>query len=160
MLQRAAGLPAIAARLARSQATFQHLRERVPAAPADSRPETVVLAYLDRNQDQFFGHPIARDDAGRVVAVVARSNNPAELFFSQAKRQLRRRLGRAHLGRDMQDQPAQAALAANLLDPHYVQIVRGTLDKLPRTFALLEQAGTVTAQPTLDRDHRDSILFV
>ena len=202
MLQRAAaGLPAIAARLARSQATFQQLRDvlrlrhdalrqrerpapsppalsaarleemadrvqafrqrlrkRVQAAPADTRPETVVLAYLDRYQDQLFGHPVACDDAGRVVAVVARTNNPAEQFFSQAKRQLRRRLGRAHLGRDMQDQPAQAALAANLLDPHYVQIVCGTLDELPRTFALLEQAGTVTAQPTLDRDQRHSNL--
>ena len=58
----------------------------------------------------------------------------------------------------MQDQPAQAALAANLLDPHSVQIMCGTLDKLPRTFALLEQAGTVTAQPTLDRDQKHSNL--
>ena len=87
---------------------------------------------------------------------IARTNQPAEQLFSQAKRKLRRCPGRAHLGRDMQDQPAQAALAANLLDPHYVQIVCGTLDELPRTIALLEQAGTVTAQPTLDRDQRHS----
>ena len=52
----------------------------------------------------------------------------------------------------------QAALAANLLDPHYVQIVSGTFDNLPRTFALLEQARTGTAQPTLDRDQRHSNL--
>ena len=90
------------------QAFRKDLQERVRAAPADTRPEAVVLAYLDRYRDQLFGHPAARDDAGRVVAVVARTNNPAEHFFSQAKRKLRRRLGRAHLGRDMQDQPAEA----------------------------------------------------
>lgn len=142
----------------RVQAFRQDLRVRVQAARADTRAETVVPAYLDRYHDLLFGHPVARDDAGRVVAVVARTNNPAEHFFSQAKRKLRRRLGRAHLGRDMQDQPAEAALAANLLDPLYVQIVCGTLHELPRVFARLEQAGTVTSQPTLDRDQRHSSL--
>ena len=43
------------------------------------------MAYLDRYQDQLFGHPVARDNAGRVVAVVARTNNLAELLLSQAK---------------------------------------------------------------------------
>lgn len=32
-------------------------------------------------------------------------------------------------------QPAQAALAADLLDPAYVEIARGSLDQLPRAFA-------------------------
>ena len=60
-----------------------------------------------------------------------RTNNPAGHFFLQAKRRMRRRVGHAALGRDMQDQPAQAALAANLLDPSCVQIVCGTLKNLP-----------------------------
>lgn len=206
MQQRAFGMPAIAARLARSQSAFRELRDvlrlrhdalrgrdrpapsspegsaarlaaiadrvkayrndlrqrvaaaRAQAAHADSLPEAVVLAYLDRYQGQLFGHPIARDAAGRVVAVVERTNNPAEQFFSQAKRKLRRRLGRAHLGRDMQDQPAQAALAANLLDPHYVEIVCGTLDELPRAFAALEQSGAVTAKTVLDRNQKNADL--
>ena len=204
--QRAFGMPAIAARLARSQSAFRELRDvlrlrhdalrgrdrpapsspegsaarlaaiadrvkayrndlrqrvaaaRAQAAHADSLPEAVVLAYLDRYQGQLFGHPIARDAAGRVVAVVERTNNPAEQFFSQAKRKLRRRLGRAYLGRDMQDQPAQAALAANLLDPHYVEIVCGTLDELPRAFAALEQSGAVTAKTVLDRNQKNADL--
>ena len=92
------------------------------------------------------------------MAIVERTNNPAEHFFSNAKRKLRRRLGRAHLGRDMQDQPAQAALASNLLDPHYVKILCGTLEELPRTFAKLVQSGAATAQPALDRCSRDSNL--
>ena len=102
------------------------LRQRVAAQPAsgacapDPVPEAVVLEYLDRCSDGLFGHPTARDGDGRILAVVERTNNVAEHFFAVAKQKLRRRLGRAHLGRDMQDQPAQAALAANLLCPDYV----------------------------------------
>ena len=86
----------------------RQLRRRVqahrrPATGGGHCPEAIVLDYLDRYRDHLFGHPLARDEEGRVVAVVERTNNPAEHFFSQAKRELRRRLGRAHLGCDMQD---------------------------------------------------------
>ena len=82
---------------------------------------------------------MAFDTSGRVVAVVERTNSPAEHCFSKAKRKLRRRLGCASLGRDMQDQPAQAALAANLLDQRCVQVLCGTLDQLPTAFASVGQ---------------------
>ena len=65
---------------------------------------------------------------------------------------------RVHLGRDMQDQPAEAALFANLLDPHYVRILCGTLDELPHAFAQLVQSGAATVRPDLDRGSRDSYL--
>ena len=117
-----------------------------------------MLDYLDRYWGHLFGHPLARDSEGRVVAVVERTNNSAEHFFSQAKRELRRRLGRAHLARDMQDQPAQVALTANLHDPDYVRIVCGTLDGLPRAFAELVRSGQATARPALDRYARNSAL--
>ena len=55
-------------------------------------PEAIVLDYLDRYWDHLFGHPLARDSEGRVVAVVERTNDPAEHFFSQlefAKRLVR-----------------------------------------------------------------------
>ena len=86
----------------------RQLRRRVqahrrPATGGGHCPEAIMLDYLDRYRDHLFGHPLARDEEGRVVAVVERTNNPAEHFFSQTKRELRRRLGRAHLGRDMQD---------------------------------------------------------
>ena len=84
-----------------------------------------------------------------MVHVSARTNNVAEHFFATAKQKLRRRLGRAHLGRDMQDQPAQAALAANLLCPEYVRIVCGTLDRLPQALA---------ATTPLQRNNRDAKL--
>ena len=83
-------------------------------------------------------HPVARDEAGRALAVVDRTNNVLEQFFGAAKQELRRRVGRAHLGRDLEDQPAQAALTANLRHPDYVRILCGTLEKLPEAFAQLD----------------------
>ncbi len=117
-----------------------------------------MLDYLDRYWDHLFGHPLARDAEGRLVAVVERTNNPAEHSFSQAKRKLRRRVGRVHLGRDMQGQPAQVALTANLHDADYVRIVCGTLDGRPRAFAKLVRSGQTTARPALDRYARNSDL--
>ena len=85
--------------------------------------------YLDRYRDHLFGHPLARD--GR---------------------------GRANLGRDMQDQPAQVALTSNLHGPDYVRPVCGTLDGLLRAFAELVRSGQATARPDLDRYTRNSAL--
>lgn len=65
------------------------------------------------------------------MAVVTRTYNVLEHFFASTKEGLHRRLGQAHLGRDMEDQPAQASFVANLRDPDYVRIVCGTLDQLP-----------------------------
>ena len=151
-------LQAIAADL---QRYHQHLRQRVEAQAADGmgsfQPERIVLNYLDRYGDGLSGHPVARDEAGRAVAVVDRTNNGIEQFFAIAKQGLRRRLGRAHLGRDMEDQPAQAALAANLLHPDYVQVLCGTLDQLPQAFAGLDRQER-TGPPRLQRSNRDAEL--
>ena len=91
------------------------------------------------------------------MAVVDRTNNVIEHFFAIAKQGLRRRLGRAHLGRDMEDQPAQAALAANLRHPDYVRIVCGTLDQLPQAFAQLDRRH-ITGSARLQRNNRDAEL--
>ena len=133
-------------------------RSRTDSGKAVRRPEAVVLDYLERYRDQLFGHPVARDAAGRAVAVVERTNNPAEHFFAQAKRRMRRRVGHAHLGRDMQDQPAQAALAANLLDPSYVRIVCGTLQNLPAAFSRADQSPALAGKRTLNRGTKHSEL--
>ena len=92
------------------------------------------------------------------MAVLERTNNPAEHCFGSAKRNLRRRVGHANLGRDMQDQPAEAALAANLLDRSYVRALRGTVDELPKAFADLVLSAAATARPALDRDNQDADL--
>ena len=54
------------------------------------------------------------------------TDNIAEHFFALSKEKLQRRLGHAHLSRDLEGQPVQAAPAANLLCPDYVCIMWGT----------------------------------
>lgn len=117
----------------------------------------VILRYLRRYGPHLFGHPVKRDEDGRVVAVVGRTNNVAEHFFGSQKQLLRRRVGRGQLGRDLEKQPAQVALVANLRDPEYVRLLAGSLDQLPETFALFDSDG-LSSLPMLIRDNRDSQL--
>ena len=132
------------------------LRQRVSAPRAqDPLPEAVVLDYLERYSDSLCGQPVALDSADRVVEVIAGTNNVAEHFFATAKQKLRRQLGRAHLGRERQDQPAQPALAANLLCPEYVRIVCGTLDRLPQAVAQPDPQAIAATTP-LQRNNRDA----
>lgn len=92
------------------------------------------------------------------MAVVERTNNVPEHFFGAEKRKLRRRLGRAHLGRDLEDHPAQAALVANLKHPEYVRVVCGSVDNLATTFAELDEQDLERTTP-LSRNNRDSALL-
>lgn len=135
----------------------QRLRNRVSDHNENKQttPETVILRYLDRYANNLFGHPVLRDDQGAVVAVVERTNNVLEHFFALGKENLRRRLGKAHLGRDLEDQPAQAALVTNLRHDDYVRVLCGSLDNLDNTFADLDQIALYHATP-LARERRDS----
>lgn len=120
-------------------------------------PTAIILKYFNRYRDHLFGHPVIRDDDGTIIAVVERTNNTAEHFFGGEKQHLRRRLGRAHLGRDLEDQPAQAALAANLRRPDYVRLLCGSLDNLHHVFANLDELA-LDESPPLVRSNRDSAL--
>jgi hypothetical protein len=120
-----------------------------------SSPKTIILNYLDRYANHLFGHPARCDEHGRIIAVVERTNNVAEHFFGADKQKLRRRLGRANLGRDLEDQPAQAALASNLHHPEYVRLVSGSLEHLPAAFAKLDQEQYRQANP-LQRSNKDT----
>ncbi len=137
------------------------LRARVETdgagAPINPSPSAVVLKYFDRYGAHLFGHPTHRDENGVILNVVERTNNVLECFFGRQKQQLRRRVGRAHLGRDLQDQPAQAALAANLHYAEYVRVLCGSLEHLAEAFADLDQDTLEQGSP-LSRDHRDSAL--
>ena len=119
---------------------------RTPAERRVLRQASALLATLGRRQRIAWAVPR-----------LERTNNVAEHFFATSKQKLRRRLGRAHLGRDMEDQPAQAALAANLLCPDYVRIVCGTLDRLPQAFAALDRKAITESTP-LQRNHKDAAL--
>jgi hypothetical protein len=118
---------------------------------------SIILGYLQQYYPFLFGHPWKLDEDGRIVAVVQRTNNAAEHFFGREKQQLRRRVGRGQLGRDLEDQPAQVALVANLKDPEYVHHLVGSLEKLPEAFANLDN--DMSAEPTaLNRENRNSQL--
>jgi hypothetical protein len=117
----------------------------------------IILDYLRHYGPCLFGHPAKLDENGHVAAVVERTNNVAEHFFGRHKQQLRRRVGRGQLGRDLEKQPAQVALVSNLRDPEYVRRLAGSLDQLPAAFAALDQKRSVVL-PALIRDHRDSQL--
>ena len=138
---------------------MQELEERA-GAEADNkrtiRPEAIVLRYLRAQRKRLFGHPAIRAEDGRIVAVVERTNNIIEHRFGGEKQRLRKRLGRADLGRDLQQQPAQAMLVSNLRDSRYVEILCGSLANLPAAFARLDR--DQVAQVQLTRDHRDSHL--
>ena len=137
----------------------EEIRERVADSIANaSSPETIILNYLDRYGNHLFGHPACLDEDGKVIAVVERTNNVAEHFFGADKQKLRRRLGRANLGRDLEDQPAQAALASNLRCPDYVRLVAGSLENLPAAFAKLDQEEYREGIP-LQRSNKDTKLL-
>jgi hypothetical protein len=139
-------------------AYHQQIRKRVEDRHGSSSAEAVILKYLDRYANHLFGHPARHDDDGKIIAVVERTNNLAEHFFGTDKQKLRRRLGRANLGRDLEDQPAQAALASNLHHADYVRVLCGSLEDLPAAFAALDQEKLREAIP-LQRSNRDTGLL-
>jgi hypothetical protein len=126
---------------------------RLTRAEAKACPETIILRYLKRYGDRLFGHPALRDEQGKVLCVVDRTNNVLESLFGRAKQRLRRRLGRAHLGRDLEQQPPQAMLTANLRHPDYVRVLCGSLEHLPEAFADIDT--TTTGSDVLLRQNRD-----
>jgi hypothetical protein len=127
------------------------------AAKRSKNAAGIILGYLQQYYPFLFGHPLKLDEEGRVAAVVQRTNNVAEHFFGKEKQQLRRRVGRGQLGRDLDDQPAQVALVANLRNPEYVHHLVGTIEKLPEAFADLDNA-TLPERLTLNRASRNSRL--
>ncbi len=150
------------ARLHEIKQAITHYREQltkqVVQNPSSSNAGVIILKYFDRYNDHLFGHPAKYDYKGTVISVVERTNNIAEHFFGADKQRLRRRLGRAHLGRDLENQPAQAVLTCNLRHADYVRVLCGSLENLPAAFALLNNKELQETTP-LERDNRDAKLL-
>lgn len=132
---------------------LEHRVAPLSKAEAKSCPDATILRYLSRYGSRLFGHPVLRDEHGSVVAVVERTNNVLETLFGRGKQRLRRRLGRANLGRDLEQQPPQVMLAANLELPDYVRVLSGSLDHLPEAFAELD--AELSGSGALLRNNRD-----
>jgi len=117
---------------------MKHVADKRKPTKRSKTAADIILGYLQQYYPFLFGHPLKLDEEGRIAAVVQRTNNVAEHFFGKEKQQLRRRVGRGQLGRDLDDQPAQVALVANLRNPEYVRHLVGTIEKLPEAFADLD----------------------
>lgn len=114
--------------------------ERGPAQDARQAID-IVLAHLERHGASLWGHVVPLpNEAGGGIRLVDRTNNALESFFRAMKQGERRRSGRKVLSYDFERLPAGAALAANLARPDYVEILCGSLDRLPEAFAELDAA--------------------
>lgn len=149
-------LPALElSRLHEIEKSFAAYEKRLSGNPSSAA--VTIRTYVERYRSHLFGHPAIRSKNGALLAVVSRVNNALEHLFGQEKQLLRERVGRAHLGRDMEQQPAQAAFVRNLRDPAYVQLLCGSLDRLPEAFADLDARSLVPPTSSL-RDHRRATL--
>jgi hypothetical protein len=139
----------------------EKLERRAPSRRQlyDKSPCHIILDHIRRYRQHLFGHPVVRDETGQVIHVVDRTNNPLETFFSTNKQGLRRRTGRKHLTRDLEDLPPKAVLVENLRDPTYVRIVCGSLENLPDAFATLRQSVSAHAplRPRPDADLKKQV---
>jgi hypothetical protein len=129
------------------------LKERRPArGPAKQTRLAIdiVLDHLERHGKHLWGHAVRLTDG--TTRLVARTNNALEGFFRTLKHGERRRSGRAVLTQDLEQMPPAAALALNLTHPDYVQILCGSLDKLPAAFAELDVSGLRRAHKPLPAD--------
>jgi hypothetical protein len=128
------------------------LRKRRPArGPAEDARKAVdlVLVHLERYEKSLWGHVITLPKkVGGGIRVVARTNNLLESLFHRMKHGERRRSGRKRLTDDFEHLPAEAALAQNLSKPDYVEILCGSLEKLPDAFAALDIAKRAQALAT------------
>ncbi|MBI4869000.1 MAG: hypothetical protein HY816_18830 [Candidatus Wallbacteria bacterium] len=115
--------------------------ERGPAEP-QRKAFDIILKHLDTHGRSLWGHVIhvSQPASGTTkVLIVDRTNNVDEHWFHGQKHDERRRCGRKNLAQDFEQLPAQAAYARNLLIPDYVELVCGSLDRLPAAFAELDR---------------------
>jgi hypothetical protein len=127
------------------------LRERRPErGPAKDvrKAIDIVLTHLERHGAFLWGHAIITDKATGQVRLVDRTNNVLEGFFHGMKHGERRRSGRKILTQDFERLPAAAALAMNLTRTDYVAILCGSIERLPATFAKLDEGNRSHSLPT------------
>ncbi len=100
----------------------------------------VISSHLDRHGESLWGHAILLPEkVSGEVRLVSRTNNLLENSFKQMKHGERRRSGRKILTKDLEFFPADIALTWNLKKEDYVEIVCGSIDKLPAAFAELDK---------------------
>ena len=119
------------------------LRKRRPQrGPAQDIREAidVILDHLKKHGKSLWGHEVRlTGKAGSGVRLVDRTNNLSEHFFHGMKHGERRRSGRKNLARDFELLPPESALVQNFNRPDYVAIACGSLERLPRVLAEMDE---------------------
>ena len=114
------------------------LRRDKCAAGSDTRKAIdMIQRHIEKHGNSLWGHVIELPNGE--IRLVDRTNNYPEGFFRDLKHDERRRSGRKVLTHDFENLPAEAALVRNLLQDDYVAIVCGSIDKLPKCFAQLDE---------------------
>ena len=99
-----------------------------------------ILKYLKRHGESLWGHVVQLPkEVGGGIRLIERTNNDAEGFFNVYKQGERRRSGRKVLSQDLESTPPESALVSNMKDPSYIQILCGSIEKLPEAFAKLDK---------------------
>ena len=134
-------------------------KRRPERGPAGNLRQAIdlILQHLKKHGKSLWGHEIRLPaKAGGGIRLVDRTNNLLESFFHAMKRGERRRSGRKNLAQDFEHLPPESALVQNFTFTDYVEIVCGSLDRLPHVFADIDaterrkSAGRrKAAQPTL-----------
>ncbi len=136
------------------------VRREQCAADSDTRKAiNMILKHIQDHGESLWGHEIQLPaERGGGMRLVGRTNNDLESFFHNLKHDERRRSGRKVLTQDFEHLPPEAALARNLRQNDYVEIVCGSIDKLPNAFAQLDAedrrrrlAGEIAASTELHR---------
>ncbi len=129
-----------------AEQTLERLKEDLrresesDASPTQRTAIKIVLSHLEKYWDGLFGHFLPLSDADRYL-VVQRTNNLAERFFRSVKRFGRRTTGKRRLNREVDAFSDQMLLVFNLRTPKYVELICGSLDRLPEAFANLARRG-------------------
>jgi hypothetical protein len=123
-----------------------------------------IIKHVDTHGNNLWGHAISLpEESGGGIQLVARTNELLENFFKKIKHLERRRSGRKNLTQDLEHLPASAALAYNLKDADYVSIVCGSLDKLAKEFAILDQKERARQQkglPSKETEKLENVLRI
>jgi hypothetical protein len=134
-------------------------RSRPKRGPAQDARQAIdiVLTHLQRHGRSLWGHAIRLPRrVGGGVRLVARTNNVLEGFFRAIKHGERRRSGRKLLTYDFERLPAASALVANFTRPDYVEILCGSLDRLPQAFMEVDVEQRASDRGTVDANAADA----
>ena len=120
----------------------------------------IILDHIERHGALLWGHVINLPmHAGGGIRVINRTNNGLEFQFSDLKCGERRRSGRKVLTQDMENLSPASMLVSNLNHPDYVEIVCGSLGRLPEAFAKLdmqESNNILEQEPTAVKIDKES----